>query len=386
MHFLPSEVWWLAAGGASYGTRYLTSRLARHFAVKPPDETDKLLRSQAQFGYNAHALVSIGKDARAFWPDRGHGGIVFREVGNVWLAGSDPLTPPDESAECLRQFFDFAKRRGRIAAVIPATARLAASVNGLDLTRARIGSAPYFALADWDPRGDRAKGLRAGVNRARRGGVWVRVVDQVDPWFKQELQVLCRQWSGAHRLRTELGWLIALDPLRHCHQKRFFAARDSNDRLVGLLAASPIPARDGWYLEDVLRSTEAPACTADLLVYSALKALQEEGASLATLGTVPFHLLSADKFALPGSPRIEAGVEQLGARIARIYNIEGLRHFKTKFVPDWWESEYLLCSKGFAVTPRVARAVVRALVPRGVTNMLTREVTHVVGRRIFSLR
>src|SRR6185503_13364685 len=73
-------------------------------------------------------------------------------------------------------------------------------------------------------------------------------------------------------------------------RKKYFTARDPNGRLVGFLAASPIPARAGWYLEDVLRAKEAPNGTADLLVVEALQLLKADGAKLATLGTAPMAM------------------------------------------------------------------------------------------------
>jgi hypothetical protein len=60
------------------------------------------------------------------------------------------------------------------------------------------------------------------------------------------------------------------------------------------------------------------------------------------------------------------------------YNFEGLRRFKGKFVPSWWESEYCLGQGGVAMPPRVGHAIVRALVPGGLTQILTRQALRVI--------
>ena len=60
------------------------------------------------------------------------------------------------------------------------------------------------------------------------------------------------------------------------------------------------------------------------------------------------------------------------------YNFEGLRRFKGKFVPSWWESEYALAPRGVAMPPRVGHAIVRALVPGGLSQLLTRQAIRTV--------
>lgn len=62
------------------------------------------------------------------------------------------------------------------------------------------------------------------------------------------------------------------------------------------------------------------------------------------------------------------------ARFERFYNFEGLRRFKSKFVPSWWESEYVLVPRGVTVSPRVAYALVRAVLPGGVAQLITRQI------------
>src|SRR5437879_7714522 len=65
-------------------------------------------------------------------------------------------------------------------------------------------------------------------------------------------------------------------------------------------------------------------------------------------------------------------------RLGSFYNFEGLRRFKSKFVPTWWESEYALAQHGVAIPPRVGHAIVRALVPGGLTQLLTRQAIRVM--------
>jgi lysylphosphatidylglycerol synthetase-like protein (DUF2156 family) len=241
---------------------------------------------QTLYGYNPHSLVSIAPGAQ-FWstPDI-DGAIIYSEFGKVWLAAGDPLTALEDRGELARQFAAVARKKGRVVAFVPASSDFAELATRNGFTAVKAGASPYFDLQTWNPRGDAAKKLRAGVNQARRAGVKIEVISGgVSDTLKQETASLCLRWLEARRAGTSFGWLVALDPFLHSDYKKYFAAR-VDGKLVGFLAASPIPTRKAWYLEDVLRLPDAPPGTATLLVFEALKALKAEGISLATLPRV----------------------------------------------------------------------------------------------------
>ena len=380
--FIPiRELWWLAAGGsASYTARYMTARIGSAIAErrrkKIPDPTGELLRLQMLHGYNAHSLVSIAPGASLWSSPEIDGAIIYGEFGRVWLAAGDPLSAPEDMVELARQFAAFAKRKNRVVAFVPTSARFARSVSATDFSVVKVGAAPYFDLQTWNPRGDCAKKLRAGVNQARRSGVEIETAVDLNETFRHETAELCMSWLESRRAATTFGWLVALDPFMHSEYKKYFAAR-VDGKLIGLLSASPIPARKGWYLEDVINEPDAPQGTATLLVVEALKRLKEEGAAIATLGTAP--LVTDGPNDIPTEHRVVArALDMASRRLGGLYNFEGLRRFKGKFVPSWWESEYALGQGGVTMPPRVGHAIVRALVPGGLTQILTRQALRVI--------
>ncbi len=374
--FIPvRQLWWLAAGsGAGYTARYMKARinfaLAERRRRHASDPSGELLRLQTIYGYNPHSLVSIAPGALLWSTPEIDGAIIYGEFGRVWLAAGDPLAPPDEATALARQFAAVAKKKGRVA-------QFARQLSPRDFTAVKVGAAPYFDLRTWNPRGDTAKKLRAAVNQARRAGVEVEMIgDAIDATLKKETAQLCMHWLDTRPSATTFGWLVALDPFLHSEYKKYFAARVNGD-LVGFLAASPIPARKGWYLEDVLREPDAPQGTATLLIVEALAKLKAEGALLATLGTAPLATEGEDDVTTGEHPMVERALSVAARRLGGFYNFEGLRRFKAKFVPSYWESEYALGQRGVAMSPRVGHAVVRALVPGGLTQLLTRQVLRI---------
>ncbi|HVS21538.1 MAG TPA: DUF2156 domain-containing protein [Pyrinomonadaceae bacterium] len=380
--FIPvRDLWWLAAGGAGYGARYMKVRLDAALTARQrrrlPDPTGELLRLQTLYGYNAHSLASIAPGALLWSTPDIDGAIIYGEFGRVWLAAGDPLAPLEEMAELARQFAAFAKRKGRVVAFVPGSSEFARMMTSHDFAAVKVGAAPYFDLETWQPRGDSAKKLRAGVNQARRAGVEIEMIaDGVDQSLKKETAQLCMRWLDSRRAGTTFGWLVALDPFLHSEHKKYFAAR-VNGKLVGFLAASPIPARKAWYLEDVLREPDAPQGTSTLLVVEALAKLKAEGATRATLGTSPLATDGPNVVLSSEHRVIERALRMASRRLGGFYNFEGLRRFKGKFVPSWWESEYVLSQRGVTIPPRIAHAIVRALVPGGLTQLLTRQALRV---------
>src|SRR2546423_438290 len=378
MHILPArDLWWLAVGGAGYGVRYVKLRwhATRALRARFRDPTNELLRLQALHGYNPHSLVSITPGARLWSSPHIDGAILYSVFGHVWLAVGDPLADDEEMGELARRFVIAARKRGRLAAFVPTTARFAQEGVKAGLSAVKVGAAPYFDLQTWAPRGDRAKKMRSGINQAHRAGISVETVEAAEEEIRKETATLCQRWLKTRRAATKFGWLFVLDPFQHAELKKFFAARDERGRLVGLLAASPIPAREGWYLEDILRLPDAPAGTADLLVVEALTKLAAEGAKIATLGTSPLARDGEQVVTAGDYPLSERMLHMAAARLERFYNFEGLRRFKSKFVRSWWESEYVLVPRGVMVPSRVTYAIIRAVLPGGVAQLITRQIT-----------
>ena len=375
IHFLNHPLWLLVAGGGgSVAGRYVQLYIRRAHKLLLPDPTVDLLRLQQVCGYNAHALVGISPGIRAWTCTETTGAVAYNEFGKVWLIPGDPLAGAEDLAKVAEGFLRKARVQRRIVGFMPATEQFAKHSSDLGLRAVRIGSAPYFDLATWAPRGDRAKKARAGVNQARRAGVRVIEIVDVDEKLVRETACLRKSWMTTRRSAIRFAWLFSVDLFLHRERKKYFTARDPNGRLVGFLAASPIPARDGWYLEDVLRAKDAPNGTTDLLVVEVLDLLKRQGAKLATLGTAPMAMEGEIDPAIHDSPVLARVTQLIALCFSVFYNFGGVRRFKTKFAPSWWESEYVLISKELSAPPRILRAFVQAIVPAGPATLVARQI------------
>jgi len=386
LHFFIEHPWLIVAGsGAGVAGRYLRLYIRHAHKLILPDPAVDLLRLYKVHGYNAHALIGIARRIRLWTSLETNGAVAYNEFGKVWLVSGDPLASAEDLAPVANSFLRKASAEGRVVGFMPATEQFAKQSGKLGLRAIKIGAAPYFDLTTWAPRGDRAKKARAGVNQARRAGVQVTEVVEIDDKLVREAACLCKSWLTTRRSAIRFEWLFTVDLFQHKEQKRYFTARDVTGRLVGFLAASSIPARNGWYLEDVLRSKNAPNGTTDLLVVEVLDALKRSGASLATLGTT----LMATDGGIDRDVHISRVLSRVAWSVARcfsiFYNFNGVRRFKAKFAPSWWESEYALMSPNITAPPRVFGAVIQALVPAGPSHLIARQLSR-AWRRLKTTR
>lgn len=327
----------------------------------------KLVEMICRYGYEHQSFVLLYGGPEVWWLKEPEAAVLYSRIGGVAIVGAAPLTARENLPEVIRHFLAYCQQQKLDCLMLPIGAETAEVARDCGMGLLRIGESGYFKLPEWKPLGDRGKKVRSCVNQARKGGITVARYDPRQPGGAQahaEIEELCQQWVNQHEVDA-LGWLLELDPFRLSEHKRYFLARSAEGRLEGLLACCPIPARRGWYLEDLIRRPGTERGVSELLVVEALNHLAAEGAELATLGTSPL-----------------AGIEPTGQfkKLARLlhfvyehldtfYHFKALHRFKAKFAPSSIDPEYI------AIWPphirlRMAFAVIGAFDPGGLTGMM----------------
>jgi phosphatidylglycerol lysyltransferase len=192
-----------------------------------------------------------------------------------------------------------------------------------------VGEQPEWDAGQWGEALRASAGLREQLRRARAKGVTVRTAAKAElsplgP-LRRQLEALAADWLRSHEL-PPMGFLVQVNPLTLLEDHRVHLA-ERDGQLVGFLSASPIFARPGWLLENIIRGGEAPNGTTELLVDHAMRDAAEgpEGTSaMVTLGLAPL-----------------AGQVVPALRWARsagsvLFDFEGLRAFKARLRPDRW--------------------------------------------------
>lgn len=205
-----------------------------------------------------------------------------------------------------------------------------------------LGAQPTWDPAHWHNMIQHRASVRAQLNRARNKGVSAEECCSPDAIRVNEMQTLLDAWIQ-HRRMPPMHFLVEPETLNRLEDRRVFLARQGT-QLVGFLVASPIPAQNGWLVEQIIRHPTAPNGTNELLVHQAMTTFAGESTNYVTLGLVPLSShLPAD------APRNPAWLRLLFAWIRahgrRFYNFQGLEAFKSKFRPDQWEPIYAIATE-----------------------------------------
>jgi len=354
-----------------------TQRARGILGCDQPSPDPQLVEMVRRYGYEHQSFLSLYGGMKVWYADDLDAAVVYRLIGRVAIVAAAPLAAREHWAEATRLFLAFCDEQKMDCLMIPVGSEYAEIARRCGLALLRIGESGYFELPAWKPAGDRAKKVRAGVNQARKAGVQIERYDPIQncsPRTRREIEDLCQGWINTREVDA-FGWLLELDPFSLSQHKRYFLAREADGRLVGMLACSPIYARRGWYLEDLIRDTRAERGVSELLVVEALKQLAAEGAQLATLATSPLAGLQPVK-----ELSVKNGDERQFKQLSRLlnliyehldafYHFKALHRFKAKFAPSFVDCEYLAF-----YPPRIRLRMVFALMgafdPAGFTGVM----------------
>jgi len=329
-----------------------------------------LIEMVNRHGYEHQSFVLLYGGMEVWRLQEPEAAVLYHRVGRVVLVGAAPLTARNHLREVIRRFLDHCRERNLDCLMLPLSKETADIARECGMGLLKIGESGYFKLPEWKPAGNRGKKVRAGVNQARKAGIAVERYDPLssrDNRTRAEIEELCQAWINTREV-DELGWLLELDPFKLAEYKRYFLARAANGHLEGMLACCPIPARNGWYLEDLIRRPGADRGVSELLIAEALRALGEEGAELATLATSPLAGIE------PDDPNAEF---KYFARLLRMiyehldafYHFKTLHRFKSKFAPSFIEDDFV------AIYPprirlRMALGLIGAFDPGGLSGVM----------------
>jgi hypothetical protein len=295
--------------------------------------------------------------------------VAYIETGGSRVTAGTALCAAPHLATVLTDFAEASQAAGKRVVLFGVERRTidALAEAHAPYTWVCIGEQAIFELERWSLAGGLRANVRAQVNRARNHGVQARAVspESLAPGtsLRESAEQLLGEWKE-FRTMSPMGFMVDLHPFRAPQLRRYFVAEHAG-HLVGLLAAVPVPGRNGWFAEDLIRRPGAPNGTAELLISVAAEALRAEGAGMLTFGIAP--LSGQLRRSTPASngwipPWLIPLFEFCFRHANRLYSFRGIRAFREKFRPDAWEPLYMAVSPA-RVTPFVLVDMLSAFVP-----------------------
>lgn len=301
-----------------------------------PRDDQRALALIQLFGRTGIAFQALGRGLNHWFDNSGdvdRGVVAYFDTGSAWVSAGEPIAARDDSIAVGERFIGAAHARGRRAAFFATEGILASSPS---FRRIQIGEQPVWDPARWGDDLRAHKSMREQLRRARAKGVTVRAlsleefaepVGNATSQTRASLDALIGRWRAA-RPMAPMHFIVDMAPFDQATHRRVYVAERNGD-VVAMLSLAPVPARNGWLFEHLLRDPRAPNGTAELLVDHVMRALHDEDVRWVTLGLAP---LSGD---------VNRWL-RLARQLSRpFFNFTGLAAFKRKLRPHAWEPMYL---------------------------------------------
>lgn len=308
-------------------------------------------------GWNAVAYQILNPGMRLWFSAARDAVAGYVTFGGVRVVAGAPACALERLPDAAAELEAEANARGERVLFFSAGTRLERVYAGrADHTMVPLGAQPVWDPAGWPAIVRGKASLRAQLNRARNKGVHVEEWPAARARGSPVLRAVLRAWLATRGL-PPLGFLVTPDLLDTLDDRRIFVAARGSE-VVGFLVATPVPARDGWLVEEWPRLPAAPNGTTHLLVDAAMRAFAADGSPYATLGLAP--LAERAGATLDGQPAWLRGLLHWArAHGRRFYNFRGLEAFKAGMQPQGWEPVYAI-AQGATFSPRMLRAVAGA--------------------------
>lgn len=306
--------------------------------MRLPHDVERARELVLEHGWNATAYQIVNPGITHWFSSKGDAVVGHVEYAGYRVVAGAPVCSRERLADVVSEFEIGSRMRKRRICYFGAEARLDATLAESEShSRALLGAQPAWNPSEWSGIVGSHSSLRAQLNRARNKGVRIVEYSPEQAMSSEELNDVLTRWLASRGL-PPLHFLVEPDTLDRLADRRIFVARH-HESVVAFAVLSPIPARNGWLVEQFPRLKGAPNGTIELLLTEAVTAISKSGASYVTLGLAPL----ARRAEAQDEPRwLRMTLNFAAAHGRRFYNFRGLESFKAKFHPETWEPVYAI--------------------------------------------
>ncbi len=335
-----------------------------------------------EYGWNATAYQILNPGIELWFSKAGDAVVGFVLHSRTLVVGGAPVCALSRLDDVAKEFVDHAHSMGRHVCYFGAGDRLDTRyANDPGWSRVLLGAQPVWDPRQWTSAITRRASLRAQFNRARNKGVTVSEWDSATAENHPALRQCLLEWLETRHL-PPLHFMVEPETLSNLRDRRVFVA-ERGGRTVAFTILSPVPARSGWLVEQIVRGRNAPNGTAELLIDSAMRAIAASGATYATLGLSPL----SDRAEIPRMHQpfwLQFVLKWVRLHGSRFYNFRGLEAFKAKFNPESWEPIFAI-GEGRNFSPRDLYAIAGAFSGGAPLRLIARALAKAARQELTSL-
>jgi phosphatidylglycerol lysyltransferase len=309
---------------------------------KLPAPLERARELVLKYGWNSTAYQILHPDMEHWFSEDGDAVVGYVQRGRVFVVAGSPICAESRLLDVAEEFERYAAAKGYRVCFFAAGTRLRALLDQGTHSTVVMGAQPSWNPEHWSDILSKSSSLRAQLNRAKNKGVSVSEWTTKRAQSDSALRACLDEWLST-RSFPRLHFLTETVSLDHLQDRRIFVAEREGSP-IGFLVASPVPDRNGWLVEQIVRGNSTPNGAVELMVDDAMRTFADESSEYVTLGLAPLsrRAHSEDVQRVAWLKLLMAWVRAHGRRF---YNFEGLDAFKAKFKPDAWEPIYAISNE-----------------------------------------
>ena len=341
------------------------------FAVKPFLEKRRTTSSELEharwlvqkYGQNPLSYLTLEDDKTLYFGKNVDGVVAYGVVDDVVVVGGDPICADTDFPVLLEEFRDFCKNSAFSLVFMGITDYYIEEYKRLGLGTIKCGEEARFDLTEFTMQGGKIAKVRANVNKATKAGVAVheyRPLEKRDDAIEGAINAVSDDWlkgKNSGELSFTLGGVGLDNPM----DKRYFYAKNAEDKLVGFIVFVPFAGMDGYYADVTRRTEDAPRGVNEIIMIEAFQKFKEEGIHWATMGMAPLANLSEEGKPESTTTRL---LEFVYENLNEVYGFKELYRAKVKYNPFWVPGYFAFMPR--IMTPKMAYAIIKIQNPQGV--------------------
>ncbi len=326
-------------------------------SVPTRQERDNARALVLRYGRNATAFQILNPGLSLWFAPQGNAVVGYVTSSGFRVVAGCPICPPEDIPAIAAAFEHDTYAVHKRVCYFGAQHHLVAKLRQQrPIATMLLGAQPTWNPQNWPDIVRRKASLRGQLARARNKHVTIASQDTRMATTYPHLRACLNQWLETRKL-PPMHFLIEPDTLQCLQDRRVYIARRA-EVLVGFLVASPVPLRNGWLIEQIIRGHDAPNGTSELLLDAAMRDTAADGATYLTLGLSPLSRRAGiPRWPEPIWLRIVLAWVRLHGQ--RFYNFDGLDAFKAKALPEHWEPIYALTPEA-RISPQMLYAIAGA--------------------------
>ena len=308
-----------------------------------PDDFERARDLVMHLGWNTTCFQIVNPGLEYWFGPDDRSVVAYVTSNDVRVVAGAPVAKKEDLAQMAELFERDAADQGKGVCYFGAEARLEKIYRGdTEHSFVLLGAQPVWRPSEWGRIVAKHSSIRSQLNRAKNKGVTVTEWPVEHAGNSAELRDCLNSWLEIKGL-PPLHFVIEPETLERLENRRVFVAERS-ERVEAFLVLSPIPTRNGWLTEQFPHRRGAPNGTVELMMDAAIRTVAAEGSEYVTLGLSPLSKRATiEPFDNPLWLKfLLAWMRKHGQRF---YNFDGLDHFKSKLMPEYWEPVFAISNE-----------------------------------------